>query len=248
MKYLALCVFLFAFACDVKAQGVRVTHYATGLNELAPGAIGVVSDFPAPIIFKVESAPIGSYPYALAGCSVLVDGVPAKIRGVAPGYVMFVTPAVRRKVRRGGLVSIVVGTPAGSFEGKARVTSVAPGILCNARSDWPAKIWPLAAYYITGVGAGVVGPEGVPPSQSEDRPTTISMILTGTRNATDVRVYVGGFSMPVWSFWPFLGAEDEEAVSFELPVWVKQAGVVGIVPIQVEADGRRSNTLRINVR
>lgn len=210
-------------AVTVNAQGVTCRNLASGDGIVAPQTIVLCTG--VPIEREVFSKHPANPETELDGVSLSVNGQLAGLRGIGPDGITAILPDFNVGWRF--RTSAWINTPNGSYLVRLPSNSTSPAMFSNFGERPQGYAWsPTRQLWVI--------EQGPIPAQS-----TVNLICTGTRLASEVYVLLGGERIAAVSA-PFPGFKGLEYVTFELP-----AGVAGNLSLQIVADGRASNALSI---
>lgn len=226
--------------------GESVVNAASGAAVLSPGSAASV--FAANLDAPPTSAAQLPLPTKLAGVEVLLNGVPAPLFFVGAGQANFLLPfglsgAVEMRIRVRGLDSAPVplelnsaspGIFALTQSGVGQGAVLIGGTGAVASAERPARPGEILEIYATGLG-GVSDPPAAGAGAPTDR-------LVSTRTVPLVRL--GGLPQEVL----FAGLAPGLAGVYQVNIRVGEAVEAGLaVPLTVEVDGSKSNTVTIAV-
>jgi uncharacterized protein (TIGR03437 family) len=225
------------------AQPVKTVNAANFFQTISPDCI--VATFGAQLTPVTASATMLPLPMALAGVSVTVNDIPAKMLYASPSQVNYVVPSTV-----GAGTAMVKVTYNGALIGSGTVTvdSVSPSTFTASSTGQG-----VAAALTTFDGASyqsVVNADGTARPLTvgtASRPNFLVLYGTGMRRRSSmsaVSVSIGGLALSA----DYLGAhpqlEGVEQVNVKMPQTLRNRGIVDVV---ITVDGRVSNIAKINI-
>jgi uncharacterized protein (TIGR03437 family) len=172
-----------------------------------------------------------SFPHALGGASLTVNGRRAQLFYVSPTQINFHIPAETET----GTAQVVVRNHDGhESRASVNVLRAAPGVFTEGSDGGGAAV---------ALDAQTFRRSPFDPVEAADRPRRLIIFSTGVRRAESVGVTVGGRALTVEHVLPSpdLPGLDEIHV-----VLTHALAGVGVVPLVVHADGRESNAASVN--
>ncbi len=224
-------------------QNLRTANAANFFQAVSPD--GIAATFGDQLAQTVATATSFPLPATLAGVSVTVNDIAARLIFVSPAQVNYIVPS---NVDPGTAMVKVMYNGAVMAGGTATIENVSPSIF-----TFSANGQGVAAAQTTFDGVSfqqAANPDGTPRSLAvgtEARPNYLVFYGTGLRRRSqmaNVSVTVGGIAVNV----EFLGAHSRLAgldqVNVKLPQELRGRGNVDVV---VTVDGRVSNAARISI-
>lgn len=209
----------------------------TESRTLAPDAEVLISITEGQFHPEIVNGNITDPPEELAGCRVLIEGVPARITGIGTQRIAVIIPHLGDKARFGQVVTVNVITSLGEWQDYAGYDKASPGLrTINAESK-------LAAGWVR-VGFGQ--PDwlaSVILSAEQPLPLSIALYGTGWRNEPSVQVILGGYIIAPYYAGLTPALQGFDSIAFIVPTGL---ALRGAVRCQVVTGGRVSNTVLIN--
>ena len=225
------------------AQPVKTVNAANFFQTIAPDCI--VATFGNQLTPATAKATAFPLPTSLAGVTVTVNDIPAKLLYASPSQVNYVVPSTV-----GAGTAMVKVTYNGALIGSGTVTveNVSPSTFTTTSNGQgiPAALTTFdGASYQSVVNAdGTARPLTV---GTASRPNFLVLYGTGMRRRSSmsaVRVTIGGLALAA----DYLGAhaqfEGVEQLNVKMPQTLRGRGIVDVV---ITIDGRPSNISKINI-
>lgn len=189
---------------------------------------------PANQLLAWRANPRAEYAIELGGVSVFIGDEPQPIISVSPSRILIVPRTLTSW--------LVIKSRTGQvFYAPLRMVAVAPAL--EPTGAHPGKNIALGLYFLyEDPMPNVIGLDPIP-CGTEDRPTRVLLLGSGFRNAMNVSVQFGGFSISAIDHGPFV-FEGTDAVVFDLHPSMTGAGEQDV---QIVADGLCSNAVRITL-
>ena len=203
-------------------------HEPSSTKAVAPDSIAVALG--GALAFRTEQAqrqPDGSFPFIVAGTTVTVNGLPARIFFVSPTEVHFHVPVATVL----GTAEVVV-TNSDGFQSRGNVTvlNAAPGVFTTSGD---------------GVGDGMIlDADTLRPGPFDPSSGNLRLIIfsTGVRNGTSVSVTAASRALTVESIIRSSDMPGLDEIHVLVPADLRGVGRVDLV---VRADGRDSNPVTV---
>lgn len=237
-KAVLVFMFLLLYAAAALAQP-RLANYASGSETLSPGALAIITG--APLATVAIDGPLAPARTQLGGLSVRFDGYAAGVVSARPGYALILVPDYLPDNNKP--VEVVIDSVFGTETTYTRLARTSPGLFQQAerRDDWAdARLVPVGMYRLGYSLPLWIGATHLPPSTWQAK-TAVQLFGTGFRFAQATTIWINGRAFPCeWGTLANLPGND--AAGFYLP-----DGITGDVEIVLEADGRRSNAVRLQI-
>ncbi len=217
---------LFVTASGTVLNAASLGHEPSAVTQIAPGSIATFRG--NALAFRSETALItnGSPPFRVAGTTVTVSGLPARVFYASPEEVRFVVPD---KAPTGSATIVVTNAENVSSQAEVMIRPAAPGV-----------------FTVTGDGQG----EGIvldadtllrAPFDPAGGSLRVSIFVTGVRHAEKVSVTINGNQATVEAVEPG-GLAGIDEIHVLLPSMLRGAGSATLI---VEADGVHSNPVSL---
>ena len=190
-------------------EGVVTVANAASFSSTAVARGSIAIAFGTNLANTTLTAPSGTAPLTLGGVSVQVGGVAAGLVFVSPSQINFIVPA---GVAAADLVAVRVNNNGTFSSGRVKVADVAPGVFtANGSGSGPA-----AAQCGRVMANNTVVFSSPPCSVGTDAsPNFLVLTGTGWRNATAIKVTIGGVDLTPTSFGP-QGAPGVDQITVNL--------------------------------
>ena len=197
-------------------------------TQLAPGSIAAIHG--SSLAFKTEASMFAGSdpPFAVAGTSVHVNGLPARIFYASPGQVVFVVP---NGVSSGPAQIVVTNSDGFSSKAEALIVNAAPGVFSVAGDGRGEAIVLDSDALITG------------PFDPSSRRLRLSFFATGTTHAKNVSVAIKGKPVIVETVTQATLAGLDE-IHVLVPPELSGAGTSTVI---FNADGVQSNAVSVKI-
>ena len=192
---------------------------------IAPDSIAVAQG--GTLAFTEEQAqPLddGTFPLAVGGTTVTINGHPAQILYVSPKQVNFLTP---RETAIGPAAVVITNSEGFQSIGSVTVLPTAPGIFTFSGE---------------GVGDGVIlNADNLVKAPLDPTDGTLRLLIfaTGVRSGSHVTASLGGQSVPVESVLPSPALPGLDEIHVLVPSWLRGSGRLDV---EVQSDDLSSNS------
>jgi uncharacterized protein (TIGR03437 family) len=182
-----------------------------------------------------------SAPKTLGGVTVMIDGIPQRIRSVSPTQVEIVVSGAGKATRALELrtkFNVIHRT-------SITVASVWPSLFVQDSSIESESFYPAGLYTTDGITLSAITSAPIPVGRT-GRPTQVVIQVTGLRRGGGTRgvsVRLNGIQCTVVFVGPSVFAGQNE-LTFEIPSYLAGNGVMDLI---VTVGGRSSNRARLNL-
>lgn len=244
MRYILFVGLFFFLSLSAAAQTIKVSNLLDPERPIGRGSLALIEPTGDLEFTDEEDANPTEAPTILGGVSVMIDGVPQRLRFVSGKRVEFLVGRAGRGQR-----SVELRTKLNlSHFASIKVVSAAPGIIVRSTGDDPEGFFPAGIYTLdpTGVITSPITSNGIPVGAISN-PTRVSIQVVGLRpggSTNGISVRLNGIQCVVVAVKPPTFIPGQEELTFFVPSFLANNGVMDLI---VTVDGRASNPARLNL-